>query len=110
MAKRLIHTICLMAVILLCSGEAWSQQSFVHPYATAQTQGSVALSDGVELTSTSNTIVVKTNHRIQMQVFTILGQLISRAYLNPGTSELRVNSRGIYIVRVGNEAQRIAVK
>ncbi len=110
MAKRLIYIVSLIVVALLCSNDTWSQQSFSHSNVTAQAQNNVTLSDGVELTSTSSSIVIKTNHRIQVQVFTILGQLISRAYLNSGTSEFRVGSRGIYIVRVGNEAQRIAVK
>lgn len=67
--------------------------------------------DGVEIYSDSSTgtITIKTPHRIQVRVFTILGQLVSQATLNPGISELKINSRGVYIVKIGNITQKVAL-
>ncbi|MBR1543717.1 MAG: T9SS type A sorting domain-containing protein [Muribaculaceae bacterium] len=67
--------------------------------------------DGVEIYSNSSTgtITIKTPHKIQVRVFTILGQLVSQATLNPGTSELKINSRGVYIVKIGNITQKVAL-
>ena len=67
--------------------------------------------DGVEIfsNSTTGTIIIRTPHKIQVRVFTILGQLVSQATLNPGTSELKINSRGVYIVKIGNITQKVAL-
>ena len=66
-------------------------------------------SDGVEIYSINSSIYVRTPHRIQVKVFTIVGQMVSQAVLNPGTSELKINSRGIYIVKIGNVTQKVAL-
>ncbi|MBR5118074.1 MAG: T9SS type A sorting domain-containing protein [Muribaculaceae bacterium] len=65
-------------------------------------------SDGVEIYQRSGAITIKTQHTIQVKVFTILGQLVSQATLPPGTSELRLN-RGIYLVKIGNITQKVAI-
>ncbi|MBP5687651.1 MAG: T9SS type A sorting domain-containing protein [Muribaculaceae bacterium] len=65
-------------------------------------------SDGVEIYQRSGAITIKTQHTIQVKVFTILGLLVSQATLPPGTSELRLN-RGIYLVKIGNITQKVAI-
>ena len=65
--------------------------------------------DGVEIFQRSGVITIRTQRTIQVKVFTILGQLVSQATLNPGTSELRLNSRGIYLVKIGNITQKVAL-
>ena len=67
------------------------------------------VTDGVEIYGSNGVITIKTTRRIQVRVFTILGQLVSQATLNPGVSELRVGARGIYIVKIGNIAQKVAL-
>ncbi len=64
--------------------------------------------DGIEIYQRSGAIIIKTQRAIQVKVFTILGQLVSQATLNPGTSELRLN-RGIYMVKIGNITQKVAI-
>ena len=65
--------------------------------------------DGVEIFQRNGTIVVRTQRVVQVKVFTILGQLVSQATLQPGTSELRLNTRGIYLVKIGNVTQKVAL-
>jgi len=65
--------------------------------------------DGVEIFQKSGAIVIRTQRTIQVRVYTILGQLVSQATLSPGTSELRLNSRGIYLVKIGNLTQKVAL-
>lgn len=65
--------------------------------------------DGVEIFQRNGTIVVRTQRVVQVRVFTILGQLVSQANLQPGTSELRLNTRGIYLVKIGNITQKVAL-
>ena len=66
--------------------------------------------DGVEIRVEGRTINIKTNHRVQVRVFTILGQLVSQTTLNPGLSELKMPNTGIYVVKIGNMTQKVALK
>lgn len=65
--------------------------------------------DGVEIFQRNGTIIIRTQRVVQVKVFTILGQLVSQATLQPGTSELRLNTRGIYLVKIGNITQKVAL-
>ncbi|MBQ2075362.1 MAG: T9SS type A sorting domain-containing protein [Muribaculaceae bacterium] len=65
--------------------------------------------DGVEIFQRSGTITIRTQRTIQVRVFTILGQLVSQATLQPGIAELKLNTRGIYLVKIGNITQKVAL-
>ena len=66
-------------------------------------------SDGIEIYGSNGTITIVTPKRITVRVYTILGQMVSQATLQPGTSELRLGTRGIYLVRIGNITQKVAI-
>ena len=66
-------------------------------------------SDGIEIYGRNGTITIVTPKRITVRVYTILGQMVSKATLQPGTSELRLGSRGIYLVRIGDLTQKVAI-
>lgn len=65
--------------------------------------------DGIEIFATDGSIIVRTPHKVQVRVFTILGQLVSQATVGPGTSELKMSARGIYVVKIGNVTQKVAL-
>lgn len=66
------------------------------------------LTDGIEIFQRNGVITIRTQKTIQVRVYTILGQLVSQATLSPGTSELKL-SRGIYLVKIGNITQKVAL-
>lgn len=66
-------------------------------------------SDGIEIYGSKGTITIVTPKRITVRVYTILGQMVSQAVLQAGTSELRLGTRGIYLVRIGNLTQKVAI-
>ena len=66
-------------------------------------------SDGIEIYGGNGIITIVTPKRITVRVYTILGQIVSQATLQPGTSELRLGTRGIYLVRIGNLTQKVAI-
>ena len=74
-----------------------------------ETKHAVQAESDLEITGKDGVIVVRTTKRIQVRVFTILGQLVSQSVVNPGESILKVNSRGIYIVRVDNRTFKVAL-
>ena len=66
-------------------------------------------SDGIEIYGRNGVITVVTPKRITVRVYTILGQMVSQATLQNGSYELRLGSRGIYLVRIGNLTQKGAI-
>ena len=66
-------------------------------------------SDGVEIYGSNGVITIVTPKRIVVKVYTILGQMVSQATLQPGTSELKLGTHGIYLVRIGNLTQKVAI-
>ena len=54
-------------------------------------------------------VYVTLSRRTQVKLFTILGQTVSAAELPAGTSRLRVNARGIYILKAGDTTCRITL-
>jgi len=67
------------------------------------------VSDGIEIYGSKGTITIVTPRRIVVRVYTILGQMISQATLSAGTSELHLESRGVYLVKIGSLTQKVAL-
>lgn len=63
----------------------------------------------VEITASDGNIKITTETEIDVEIYTILGRFITRKHLSPGVTEISVPNRGIYIVRVGRQAIKIAV-
>lgn len=107
--------IIVMAILLLATSThasyvaAQSQWREVSHEITAPSTTESRITDGIEIFSKDGNIVVRLQNKAQVKVFTILGQLVSQANLNAGTSTLKIASRGIYIVKVGNVTQKVAL-
>ncbi len=97
--------------MLLTGSNAYAQMQWRESSVPANvpTLNDPRLSDGVEIYGANGSIVIRTSHRVQVRVFNILGQMVSQTVLNAGTSELKINSRGIYIVKIGNITQKVAL-
>ena len=54
-------------------------------------------------------VYVTTTRPVTVNVFSILGQLISQETIQPGISRFRLPSRGIYILKVGTMTKRITI-
>ena len=109
--KKLITSAVLMLATLNFASEIvaqthWREAS--NDTAVQNTEARIA-TEGIEIYRKDGHIVVHLPHKAQVKLFTILGQLVSQAELNAGTSMLKMNSRGIYIVKVGNITQKVAM-
>lgn len=70
---------------------------------------SVAKDSDTEVFAAKGAIVVRTVKPVEVEVYTILGQLVSRHTVPAGTSQLEMPSRGVYIVRVGRLTGKVAL-
>lgn len=110
--KKLLTSVILLLASVGLAGQAGAQgqwrevSSEIHSTANAESRIN---NEGIEIFSKDGCIIVRLPQKAQVKVFTILGQLVSQAELNAGTSMLKLNSRGIYIVKVGNVTQKVAM-
>ena len=104
--KLILKRIVVILSLFLASVnvDAFSQQT-----QWQETKHAVQPESDVEITGKDGVIVIRTARRIQVRVFTILGQLVSQNVVNPGESGLKVSSRGIYIVKVENRTFKVAL-
>lgn len=70
---------------------------------------SAANADGIEIYSSDGYIYVRSPKRVEAKVFSILGQLVANPYVGPGLTEIQIQARGIYIVKVGTVTQKVAL-
>ena len=108
--KRLVAILTLVLVMGLGNAAlAEIQWHETNREVQGRTWNDPRTSDGIEIYGRNGTITIFTPKRITVRVYTILGQMVSQATLQPGTSELRLGSRGIYLVRIGNITQKVAI-
>lgn len=62
-----------------------------------------------EITTRDHYVYVTVTKPVNVKVFTILGQLISSKTLPVGVHRLRIESRGIYIMKIGSVTRRITI-
>lgn len=63
----------------------------------------------IEVSSKEGNIYVRTPRKIQVTIYTILGQVVTDRTLNPGLSEIKIGTRGIYLVKIEGRTQKVAL-
>lgn len=63
----------------------------------------------IEISSKEGNIYIRTPRQVQVTVYTILGQIVTERTLNPGVSELKIGTRGIYLVKIEGKTQKVAL-
>ena len=63
----------------------------------------------IEGSSKDGSIYIRTPRKVQVVVYTILGQIVTDRTINPGLSELKIGVRGIYLVKIEGQTQKIAL-
>jgi hypothetical protein len=83
----------------------WGFDNIIEENGTAITQIG---NDNIIVKPVSNGIVIETKEKTPVSVFNLSGQKIYQSVLN-GNTEIRLD-KGVYIVRVNNESEKIIVK
>lgn len=91
--------VAMPAVAAQPAANRWEQMESIESELTEQTQVSVR----------SGYIYVSVSQPTQVKLFTILGQPVSSVTLKAGTSRLKVEARGIYILKIGTITRRITI-
>lgn len=104
--KRAAYILVVLAMLSQAAAASAPARMPRREQAQEQTVGNA---DGIEIYGSNGVITIKSNHKATVRVFTILGQLVSTTVIQPGTTRIKVAARGIYMVKVGNVTQKIAL-
>lgn len=61
----------------------------------------------IEITTRERQIYITTSRPVEVCVYSILGQLITKRKISPGTVRLTLGSRGVYILKTDTATRRI---
>ena len=108
--KRLLSlvmtlTLALAAATFVKGAQIWEPMAT----ATAQTSAQTDDAPAIELNVRGGEIVMTLQRKLTVEVFTILGQPVSRETLQPGVYRLKLRTRGIFILRAGGLTRRITI-
>ncbi|MDE6718115.1 MAG: T9SS type A sorting domain-containing protein [Muribaculaceae bacterium] len=93
-----------LAIPLAAASNKWE------PLKTERTDAKTVVKETeLEIKTASSTIIVTSNHSVQIKIFTILGRLVSSETLPAGTSQLSLPSHGVYLVKIGNLTCKVAI-
>lgn len=62
----------------------------------------VAKDSDTEIRAARGLVVVSNSRQVQVKIYTILGQLVSRETLPPGISQIYIQPHGVYIIKIGD--------
>lgn len=70
---------------------------------------SVVRDSDTEIRTARGVIIVSAARPVQIKVYTILGQLVSRENLPAGTHQLAVQAHGVYIIKTADLTCKVAL-
>lgn len=74
-----------------------------------EVQQEVKAIETTEIKGKDGVIVIYSPKKVQVRVFTILGQLVTQVNAVAGVTEIPIGSRGIYIVKIENRTQKVVL-
>ncbi len=111
--RRILITLLLALAATISASAAsprWEGVDALPPAVTESLRPAPSPSpQGVAYTVSDGYIYIYSPAPVQVKVFTILGQLISQETLSQGSHRLRMNSRGIYLLKVGESTLRVTI-
>ncbi len=110
--NRLLALLAGAAISALCHAASprWEVVNSSAPYPSQTTElRDDQPQEQLEVSVRDGFIYVTVARSSQVKVFTILGQLISQDTLQPGIHRLRINAKGIYILKTGSATRRVII-
>ena len=110
MRKLLIKIVLLLAVAVAAPGLTSAAPKGWEAVRVERSDTKSVVKDAeIEIKAAPGVIVVKSDHHVQIKIFTILGRLVNSETLAPGSMQFTVPAHGVYIVKVGGLTCKVAV-
>lgn len=109
--KRKFYIAFIVGVCLLASRGA--AQSVEHQWQEAKNISgnfkAVSSHPDIDVFSAPNMIMLKVSQEVKVNVFSILGKLLSSQTLSPGIYQFEIESHGVYIIKTEETSCKIAI-
>ncbi|MDE6282752.1 MAG: hypothetical protein K2L97_02050 [Muribaculaceae bacterium] len=108
MIKRYLTSLLTALLIggaVYAAPPAWEEVTSPRP----EVVQSFEMDSQTEVTVRDGYIYIYTSKPVSVKLFSILGQQIHQETVNPGISRLKLNSKGIFILRAGSLTKRITL-
>lgn len=108
--KKLILIIALMFVLAVPVSEAaagaplWEVVTLTDMPAD---NADISRRENVEVEVVEGKILITVDRPVKVEIYSILGQLITSRQVKPGTVRLSLNQRGVYILKAGSTTRRV---
>lgn len=100
---RRILAITILLIASLIAIPAYAAQGKWEQVKTERSDTkTIAKDSDSEIRIAKGVVVVNTNRQVQVKIYTILGQIVSRETLPPGTSQITIHPHGVYIIKIGD--------
>ena len=100
---RIILSIFLLTAGITMCAPAYAAQGKWEQIKSERTDTkSIAKDSDSEIRIARGVVVVTTTKQVQVKIYTILGQIVSRETLPPGTSQISIYPHGVYIIKIGD--------
>lgn len=86
----------------------WTDQSIWALSDDDRTDGTTRTPE-IEVTSKEGNIYIRSSRQVKVTIYTILGQIVTEQTINPGISELKIGTRGIYLVKIEGKTRKVAL-
>ena len=100
----LFLTVALSSANIAALPNDWESTKHEHPEAKAVSRNSI-----VDIKTMPSLLLINVTQTARVEIFTILGRVISDRVLQPGSYEFELPAHGIYIVKVGELTCKVAV-
>lgn len=100
----------LLAMLSLAGPCAYASSPKWETQKTDRAEAEIIAKDGdITIKATKGSIIVTSNRQVQVKIFSILGQLLTQETLPAGTSQLTLNTHGVFIVKTGSLTCKVAL-
>ena len=110
MKRNLIISCLIAATLAVSTAGAYAASKGWEPVKTEHHDArSVAKEAEIEIKAAPSVIIVTATQPVRIEIFTILGRLVSAETLQPGSSQFTVGAHGVYIVKAGELTCKVAL-
>lgn len=110
MRRRFFILVSLLIIAIGTAFAARNWEEVSNPPAALHQQDKIVLDqEDTDILIHEGAVYISSSKPVQVKVFTILGQIISSETVPAGCHRLKLNSRGIYILRIGTQTRRITI-
>lgn len=65
--------------------------------------------DKIEVNVKNGYIYVNSSRKLTLQLYSILGQLVTQQVIQPGVTRIKAPAKGVYILKAGSVTRRVTV-